>query len=303
MAPIVNAAIVGNAFLTNATNGLDKKLVTDLGWTKTGAGPFTYTSPTVNGRQITFSVGTQTAAYVPITCLGQTFYLHTGGTNLTGTYYISIYASTSHVFICWEGPAAGATGAFDSVNGSHRSFFCATSFTPYLSSDTTQANQWCAFGSHTSATSTVYNAKVYVKQSLAGVNNDSGEFVTMRPAVQDITGVGDNIRNKSVLTNVIYWPFVIIEDSNGLRGRLDSVYFGGEAYQVSTGDSGKPTYAGLTPTIDGNACYTVQPFFMVGVGGGGSAAGQYSPVGVPNQTLAQTSTATDGGPYLAVRAA
>lgn len=292
MAPSINASVTGSTFLSDATSGLDKKLVTDLGWAKTGSpGAYVYTSPTVNGRTITFTVGTQTAGYVPITCLGQTFYLHTGGTDLAQAYQISIYASTSHVFIVWEGPAG--TGQ-QTANGSSRGFFCATSFTPYLASDVTQANQWCCFGSGRSTTIAAFNAKVYVKVGLDSVANAPAELMTMRPAVQDVVAEGDLPRSRSLSSNLIYWPFVLVEDVGGVRGRLDNVYFGGEAYQL-TADSTKPTYAGLSPTIDGYPCYTVMPFFQPFV------AGQYSPVGVPLQNTSQASTATDGGPFIAVR--
>jgi hypothetical protein len=261
-------------------------------------------SGTVNayGFNLVFTLVTVTAAYIQFSNpQGQSFFLHTGASSLAGTWRFTFLSGPQHAFICVDGPLAAGTGPASATYGSHRGFFFITTIQRLYDSDAAAGNRICTGGSHTSATVTTFEHRVFVKTGLDTTTNAPAELLTMRPMVQDISALGDLPPTRAAASNIMYWPIMVCEQVGGYRGRLNNIFFGGENYNIGDDVAGQ-RYNGITPTVDGKPCTSLEPFWVVAAV---ANAGQYSPLGNPGSggTGINNFTgndATDGGPTIIV---
>lgn len=263
-------------------------------WTKSGTGyPYTYTRTTSSGISISFQVAAIGNGYVQFVFNGNNYYVHVGSTGVTNSHYFRIICSDSVFFFWMNGPGAGNTGAYNSTYGSGTGYFLVTTFTPYYLTDNNTSNQVVALSSHSNTSVTSFSYVGYVKTGLNNLSNAAAEFATVRPAVQDIAAVGDLIPNNSALSNIIYWPFIIIEQSDGIRGRLDNIYFASDYNASLAGDTGAANYAATSSIIiDGDTYYLTGGVYL-------PLTNSYAPLGtsgIPNTTVNGA-----GGPYFMVR--
>ena len=275
---------------------IDYVLVTLNGWTKTGTLPYTYSKTSAAGHSLSFSLVSIQQNYVQFAFNGRNFYATTGAGNLAGNNAYTLAASDSHFFFKIQGPTATEVGAYNYTYGSGHGYFMITSFTPYYTTDNATANQVACFSSHNSSVATDFTHLVYVKLGLSSTSNAVAELVTMRPAVQDIVAVGDLIPNNSALSNVVYWPYVIIEQNDGLRGRLDNVLFASDYNASLAGDSNPvAAYQLLNTMVIDSITYNLTGGVYL------PAATSYGPLGtsgIPNTTVSST---ISGGPWIMVR--
>lgn len=289
--------------LTSSSNGSEiitkiGQMLTAAGWTQVG-NQWTITS---GGRTSTVnlnSTGFSSTSYHMITLNGINFYLWTGATTLVNApFSLEVSVHTDLFYVGLRGPRTSEVGTADLNYGSTKSFALLTTITPYLSNDTSVDAQQVVLGSHTSPSATVFNNKTFSKVGLSGSTSAQGELATMRPAVQDVS-VGDQLNNNTVAGNIMYWPYVLIEDAQGVRGMLNGVYFGGENYAL-TGDSTK-LYENLNVRVEGLRYMTCTPYFAPNAN---PALIGYSPLGTPTANVQQQSADSggfSGGPIVIVK--
>jgi hypothetical protein len=289
--------------LTSTSNGSEiltqiRNMLSAAGWTQSG-NLFTRTvgarTSTVNLNSTSFT----TTQYHMVTLNGVNFYLWTGTTTLVNApFSVEISVDSDLFYVAIRGPRAFEVGTEDLTYGSTKSFALLTTIVPYLSVDASEDAQQVVLGSYTSPSRTTFTNKVYSKVGLNAAGNASGELATMRPAVQDVA-VGDQLNNNAVAGNIMYWPYVLIEDVSGVRGMLKGVYFGGENYAL-TGDSSK-LYENLNVRVEGLRYMTTVPFYAPNANP--SIVG-YSPLGTPTANVQQASTDSggfSGGPIIIVK--
>lgn len=259
---------------------------------------------TVNayGFNLVFTVVSVTASFIQFqNQAGQNFYLHIGASSLAGTWRFTFVSGPQHVFICVDGPTPAGTGPASATFGSHRGFFFVTTIERLYDNDTNNALRVCSGGSHTSTNVITYEHRVFVRLGLDSVSNAPAELVTMRPMVQDVTAVGDLPPSRAAASNIMYWPIMVCEQIGGYRGRLNNIFFGGDNYVLGD-DTNTQRYNGVSPTVDGKPCTSLEPFWIVQAV---SNSGQYSPLGMPGANgsgipLTAANDATDGGPTIIV---
>lgn len=289
--------------ITSTSNGSEvlaqiRSMLIAAGWSESG----TLYTRTVGGRTSTVNLNSTSftsTQYHLITLNNVNFYLWTGTTTLVNApFSVEISVDSDLFYVAIRGPRSNEVGTEDLSYGSTKTFVLLTTIEPYLSTDTNVDAQQVVMGSHTSPSRTTFGNKVYSKVGLNLANNAPGELATMRPAVQDVA-VGDQLNNNSVAGNVMYWPYVLIEDASGVRGMLKGVYFGGENYAL-TGDSSK-LYENLNVRVEGLRYMTTVPFFAPN--SNISIVG-YSPLGTPTANVQQSSADAggfSGGPIIIVK--
>lgn len=157
----------------------------------------------------------------------------TSGASAGMNVHVTVSADKDHLFISAEGPRPTETGAYSATYGSIRTYFFMCDLVPYHASDT---NPVVVAGGHMSDNSvsgiSLNNHQVQTSQ---GFNLEpwsfgklcSVDFITMFTA--------DTIQTKrECLWNDSYYlfPYVVVDDYAGLRGRLSSFFFAG--YNQST---------------------------------------------------------------------
>lgn len=249
------AQTYGNTIIATGASSNASEVITRIkseliasSWTLSSTA--TYTSP--NGAtpiSVTFTSTTLGAGGVLELVLGTagntiTRYVTSGNTSLNNSWVGLEYSiSDTHFYIGLMGPTAGVSGALDASKGSPKTSILITTYQPYFTSNNVTSRQWAVgacFAStvpaQTIATLPTANAKVWYPNPTTGTI-ESAELLTMRPAVQDQTAIGDLPNNKSYGDGEFLWPFVINSDTLGLVGRLNNVFFGSENYYISPGDS------------------------------------------------------------------
>lgn len=244
----------GNTVIATTANAAEivtriKSELISSGWTLSSTA--TYTSPdTSTPLIVTFSQTTLSTGGVLPLSVGVSGNMITryvsSGSSVTSTSYIGLEYSISntHFYIGLMGPTAGVSGALDASKGSPKTSIMLTTYTPYFTSNSTTARQWCVFscfgtsspGAGSISALPTANAKVwYPNPSTNAI--ETAELLTLRPAVQDQTAVGDLPKSKTYGDGEFVWPFVINSDTLGLIGRMNNVFFGSENYYISPGDT------------------------------------------------------------------
>lgn len=272
---------------------IDAALVTANGWTKVGS---TYTSPTVDGRTLSFTM-TDTALYTQFVLptkngANKTLYMYHGTASNVAQCDLTIHAGPDFFYINTKGPNPGQSNAWNATYGSPRTYFGLFPLVAYHPADT--AKSYVAVGSVTSGSAPTGDRDVFVDIGLNGVGWQPARLGTIRPAIQDDVGSGDSFQTRRALGVTPLWPFLVVENQAGLRGRLNYCYFASEGY-AQTGDNTEGLFTnGQRYTIDGAIHRTHRAFLYPGT----STA--YSAFGTVGLNV-YSNVANDGGPIIAVK--
>jgi hypothetical protein len=201
----------------------------------------------------------------------------------TSTLRCRVAAGNTVLYIEVEGPRAGETAADSSSNGSYRQCLFLAQVTPYLGSDTIPA---ICFGGTTSypgyenaVAQTPNSVVAFVSRNQA----DSASWVnarlhTLQVPQFRIAVQGFNQRQLASDGNLYLSPYVVFEDSAGIRGRLTDLFFAG---WNSTDDSvvNQNLADGMPVSYGGNTYKVTVPYRSDGSSGNDS----YGSLGATNQ--------------------
>jgi len=206
-----------------------------------------------------FSAGSGTDGYQ------RTLYWCASGNNAAAPLHCKVAASTTLLYIEIEGPRGGETAADNVTWGSQRQNVFIADVTPYMAADVTPC---VVYGGSTSTqgTETANGTAgvadvVHVSRNQAGTGSWlQGRLLTMsKPSIGGTTSSLLSYTNYASDGTTILFPYVLVEDVAGLRGRLTDLYFAGmfgSANQdnltvIGTGQD--VTYSGKTYRT--TACY------------------------------------------------
>ena len=278
---------------------LDNRLV-QQGYLKSGT---VYTKSHL-GR--TSTIDLRTTAWTS----GGHFEIHVNGI----PYYFPVYsapigAQLTYQFVIdynffWfhiRGPQSSQTGTKDATYGSPWAFCGYTTVTPFDTvNDTDLDGLQVSFGSHisTAAPYTPNSATVTQKKNISGTANQAAELLCWRPAIQDITTLGDAPPTYIAGTGYFGSKYALVDGTNGLRGELDNIAFASENYILGD-DPGQPfTDSGIAyHGGDTWICHVV-----AGAGRAGNIPG-YHPFGKTTSNNVQNSNNSGycSGPRLFIR--
>ena len=233
------------------------------GWSGSGLGPWT----TVSGGttlSVTFNQSNLSSGGVlPMTINGQSAWVASGNSTFASSFVGVEYSiGPSHFYVKLVGPAKTVSGTTSATYGSHSSFVLLTKYIPYFTSNATTSQHWaliqCFNGLPTTFSDTQFPTSSPIATILIGnidgvtnSNPELCELATVRPVVQDEPSIGDLIPNKSYGDGIVYWPFIIINSTRGIVGRLSNVFFGGDNYLINapTGDASSQLHSSLNVLI------------------------------------------------------
>jgi hypothetical protein len=161
------------------------------------------------------------------------------------TLYCVVSVSKEHVYISVEGPKAGDTNAISATTGSALCSFYLGDVVPYHGGDTTPTVCLVTYNSAGLA----QNALWYVQ-----VGRDQGATRSWVPGV--LASVSTPINNSNSMNLQHYakgdgktyvFPYLVIEQADGLRGRLAEVFFAGWENGSQTNNTALP---GLSPDME-----------------------------------------------------
>lgn len=213
------------------------------GWATSG----TQRYRTVSGRTMTVElsgvVDILNNQYSYITVNGVTGYLmHYPAYTVSGTVLKLVISIADDFFwLSIRGADPGATGAYDATYGSPQMYWCITTIDPASPADTNLDALQVAFASHMGINVNVQSVTAYQKMNVAGTSNATCEFMTDRPAVQDVSSWGD--LPPSILSGGGYFGsrYKVIDNTYGIRGQLNNIAFASENYTLG-GDSGSQQF-------------------------------------------------------------
>lgn len=144
----------------------------------------------------------------------------------TDPIHVQLSLGQDHLWLAIEGPRPGEPSPDDATNGSSRQVALISDIVPYFAGE--PSGVVCVLGNTTSLTN-MGSPLVYVSRNRANTQS----WVPSKLATLTIPGGGGNQpwfgtqRNAQADSNTYLWPYVVIEDTAGLRGRLGKIFFAG----------------------------------------------------------------------------
>jgi hypothetical protein len=197
--------------------------------------------------------------------------------------HVRVSAGKEHLYIDIEGPRGGEANAVDSFNGSVRQVLFVGDIVPYFGGDTipavamyaaTSAGNFLGMAWHVSRNQA--NNASWVVASAASLQVPTADSHNTGYAVNSLQPIaaGDG--------KTYMWPYVIVEQTDGIRGRLQKAFFCGFNTQAA-GESTVPTvyskrsYGGetyilLNPSKSGG----ISDVDSSGFGSSGMSSGSYT---------------------------
>lgn len=263
-----------------------KGLLTGYGWTEGPVGTLAR-----SGNTLVFSatnwLNSLTHPYISVNGIAGYFPLSTS--YAAGSQFIvTTVTSTDCVLITVRGPNPGTTGAYDVSYGSPQAGVAITTLTSVIPGDTYDKN--VTIVSHPTTNLDSVSPTVYQKQNIVGTASAPAELLTVRPAVQAASSIGALPPINKSGTGLFSSKYFVVDNTYGLRGMLDHIYFARDANVAFAGDSGTPKIdPGLSFVHNGKPHYSL--VFSGAYLAGGSV--HASPLGVAH--TAPTAVNTNGG--------
>lgn len=168
--------------------------------------------------------------------------------------HVTLSASTEHLFLAVEGPRAHEASPVSTQYGSGRQYIFMCDLVPYHAGDTVAAIVAGAPTNLNAATPSYTNNSHQVVISRNAANNTSwatGRLGTIAFATAANTDMYPLQRNCTIDGNTYLWPYVVVDNNEGPRGRLALLYNAGLTDVTYPGDYPDPvatqvTYAGRT---------------------------------------------------------
>lgn len=258
-------------------------------------------TPTGTSEQLTLNLVSSVAGYAAVTFYvsshvtqSPSVYLYTGGTSSSQNLYCKLFVSQAsdpfpYCFLRIQGPNPGETGAANASNGSSSGYAFAYPQVPYLPGDTV-AKTITVGGSSLNSSGSPLNY-AYVSQGLMGGNWATGHFLTMRPAIEDSSNLWQRPWSRLTSASETFWPYVFVEQTAGVRGRLDGLFF---VADNAVGTLDAATYETGVVSIAGVEHSKFHAGANINTSNLSSTLGQMGPQAAPSNSAL-------GGPIIAVR--
>lgn len=172
----------------------------------------------------------------------------------TDPVHVTVSAGPDHLFFVLEGPRAGEPNP-DSAAGSARQCLFLGDLVPYFSGDSPTVVLLASIAALTQNTDTVW-----VSRNRA--NNASwvpARLATLTfPNVNIVTPWFSQQRATQADGNTYLWPYVVIEDTAGLRGRIAKAFYAGWQEIIDS-----PTSPDFPPALYGRLVYNSENYILV----------------------------------------
>lgn len=172
---------------------------------------------------------------------------------LSNPVHVVVSASKEHLFVSIEGPRAWETGATSTVYGSAKQYFFLADLVPYFAADTLPVVVLGAQMNVTPQSAVTTNSHIAsVSRNAANTSSwVSARVATLSYLDAGTTDVFGVKRECSIDGNTYMFPFVVIQDTEGVRGRLNNLFYAGNnsptpANDITASVGDKSTFDGRT---------------------------------------------------------
>lgn len=200
--------------------------------------------------------------------------------------YVVLSISKDHLFISVEGPRSTDPNTTSTTYGSVRNYFFICDLVPYHAGDTTPV---VVTGGHSVAVPyasvTSNDHQVYISKSKTGIPWDQAKIATIDFPSMFTTDTIQTQRQCAYDSNYYLFPYVVVSDGDGIRGRLANIFFAG--YNQTSDAPEVPT-----PAVQAKVSYNSQWYKLIaankhdGTSGGNNTWG---PLGATANTGASSS--------------
>lgn len=190
-----------------------------------------------------------------------------------------VSASKEHLFLSVEGPRAWEANASSTTYGSQRQYLFMADLVPYHVADTTPVVVVGAGIANSASNSVATNSHVCF------VSRNTGDSRSWTPGRLASLGVPNGAspdqpglrRRCSIDGNTYLFPYVYFDDAEGIRGRLNNIYYAGSNFTTDVNQ--EPVNADDLATFDGKTFQTVAVDK-----GDGSGNASWGPLGISLNT-------------------
>jgi hypothetical protein len=162
------------------------------------------------------------------------------------TLHCRVSAGKEHLYFDVEGPRAGETNAVSATMGSYRALFFLGDLIPYHASDTATV----VLVADTAATLSGFTLAHVGRNYANSASWVPAYLATLSPAMTAPYGAQSALaltRVSTADTKTYLWPYVVVETTAGIRGRIARAYFTGWETQIEAGPVlSRHTYDGVT---------------------------------------------------------
>jgi hypothetical protein len=156
------------------------------------------------------------------------YYRGTGNTAMN--LYVTLSAGKEHLYISIEGPRPGDTYTENAAFGGYRHAFCLAAITPYHGGDT--VDSVALIGSTATGSSALRMANNLKGVAVSRNQGDTSSWVTAQllslTQVDYMLDWGGQYQPLAKGDGNRYlFPYVVVENQDGIRGRLKSIFYGG----------------------------------------------------------------------------
>ena len=266
-----NGAAVGVGFFVKATTTRGAQMVVDLN------------DAAWDNRTMTLGIYRTHDGTTGVDKITRYIRCRNNSTTATTVLHLDVSCSKEMLFFGVEGARAGETGLDDATYGSSKQCLVLADIVPYHAGDTVPA---VACVGHIS--NNVGDVSTYMNVSRNQGNNASWVQARLM-SLQPILAPQYSIATTGYVTqaakgdgNYYVWPFVVVEGVDGLRGRLNEIFFSGFAVF-----GGAPSLAGEgSPTLGAVITYSGNSYKLVAATKGLPGAWTTSnPLGLVNNSI------------------
>jgi hypothetical protein len=209
------------------------------------------------GRTLCISLDSASASGLSLTAYnesgtgGKGFVVAYNATATSNPIHAVLSVSTQHLFLSVEGPYWNETGAAQATSGygSPAGYFCLAPIVPYQTLDTQTESLVCAAG----FVGLSFNAhpKCFIRRGFNAASWADARLMTVRPVTNTETYSVINKNTGAGLGSGVYlWPYLVVDENMGLRGRLDRLFYCSDGSSVA-GDVPAATYINLRCSVAG----------------------------------------------------
>lgn len=154
-------------------------------------------------------------------------YYNSAAQGTTTKVYGVLSLSSNHIFLSLEGPRANESGAFSTLHGSLRNYMFASSVLRYRNTDATPCV--AAWGVSAADSNPQMVDQLWRGEVSRNVGNTLSWTMCRFPTVtmpHFASNAATNFDSYSAVDNKTYvWPYLVVEEGDGLRGRLANFFF------------------------------------------------------------------------------
>lgn len=157
----------------------------------------------------------------------------TAGGTTANPLHVVVSAGKEHLFVSVEGPYGSEAGTEHTTYGSMRTYFVICDLVPYFDATVDPIPAVVVAGFHTTSADVDDNQsyRAYVSRNSDNTSSWRSAVLASLEFPHRGTGQSYTLRNEGVDGQYYLFPYVVFDEYEGMRGRLNGIFYAGFTYQ------------------------------------------------------------------------